>query len=243
MTSFLRGFSYVLAGFRRLTDPRLRMYVITPLLINLVLFSVAIVWIASRFDSWIDWLIAYLPSWLTWVEWLLWPLFGLAAILLMFYTFTMVANIIGAPLNGLLAEKVETACCGAPTPAGGVSLWAEVPRAIVHEFQKWGYILPRALPLLLLFVIPGVNVFAPLLWFAFGAWMLAMEYADYPMGNHGMRFRDQRELLRQRRLMVLGFGAGVFGMTVIPILNFLSMPTAVIGATLMWHEQLRPAAR
>lgn len=240
MSSFLKGFSYVVAGFRYLTDRRLRWFVVAPLLINAVLFTTAIIWIANQFDRWVGFLIAYLPGWLTWIEWLLWPLFGIAVVLLMFYTFTMVANIIGAPLNGLLAEKVETACCGAPAPDGGVSLWAEIPRAILHELQKWLYILPRALPLLVLFVVPVFSLFAPLLWFGFGAWMLAMEYADYPMGNHGLKFAEQRQVLRQRRLMALGFGAGVFGMTVIPILNFLSMPTAVIGATLLWHEQLKP---
>ncbi|MEZ5582290.1 MAG: hypothetical protein R3F37_05475 [Candidatus Competibacteraceae bacterium] len=46
------------------------------------------------------------------------------------------------------------------------------------------------MPLLVLFVIPGVNVIAPLLWLVFGAWMLALQYADYPMGNHGLRFRS-----------------------------------------------------
>ncbi|MBT8144029.1 MAG: sulfate transporter CysZ [Gammaproteobacteria bacterium] len=243
MTGFALGASYVLAGFRRLADPRLRLYVITPLLINLVLFTAAIIWIGNRFDGWIDSAVAWLPQWLQWVEWLLWPLFGLVMILVMFYTFTMVANIIGAPLNGLLAEKVETACCGDAPPGSGVSFLAEIPRAVGHEFRKWAYILPRALPLLLLFVVPAVNVLAPLLWFGFGAWMLAMEYADYPMGNHGLKFREQRVILRQHRMVALGFGAAVFAMTLVPLLNFLSMPTAVIGATLLWHEQLKPPAK
>ncbi len=241
MPSFLKGASYVLAGFGQLTHPRLRMFVIAPLAINLVLFAGAIAWTGMAFERWMDVLTGWLPAWLDWVEWLLWPLFGIAVVLIMFYTFTMIANIVGAPLNGLLAEKVEE-LHGGVVEDSGVSLWAEIPRAVAHELSKWGYIVPRALPVLLLFVIPGLNALAPFVWLGFGAWMLVIEYADYPMGNHGIAFRTQRDLLRQRRLMALGFGAGVLGMTLVPILNFLSMPTAVIGATLMWNDHFKPLA-
>ena len=242
MASFLKGFSYVFAGFGRLTDRRLRLFVAAPLAINFVLFAGAITWAAFAVERWLDVLVGWLPDWLDWVEFLLWPLFGIAVVLIMFYTFTMIANIVGAPLNGLLAEKVELLDSDDAIEGTGVSFWAEIPRAVAHEFSKWGYIIPRALPLLLLFVIPGLNFLAPFAWFGFGAWMLVMEYADYPMGNHGIAFRTQRDLLRQRRLMALGFGTGVLGMTLVPVLNFLSMPTAVIGATLMWKDQFKGLA-
>ena len=242
MSAFLDGASYVLRGFRRLTDPRLRWFVLAPLAINVVLFAGAIYWSFNRFEDLLGWLTSWLPTWLDWVQWLLWPLFALTVLLVMFYSFTMIANIVGAPLNGLLAEKVELVS-GAVMPADpGVKWWIEIPRAVAHEFHKWGYVIPRALPLLILFVVPGANVLAPFAWFLFGGWMLALEYADYPMGNHGLAFRRQRELLRERRLMALGFGCAVMTMTLIPILNFLSMPTAVIGATLMWSERLREPA-
>ncbi len=233
----LKGASYALAGLRRLGDRRLRAYVIGPLLLNLGVFTLAIWWAGNAFEGWMDWLVERLPGWLDWLEWLLWPVFALAVIILVFYTFTMIANIIGAPFNGLLAEKVERLeRPGAELPEGR-PLWREIPYAIAHEAWKWGYILPRALPLLLLFLLPGLNALAPVLWFGFGAWMIAMEYADYPMGNHGLAFRDQRRLLGERRAMVLGFGAAVTVMTLVPVLNFLSMPSAVIGATLMWSNE------
>jgi len=39
--------------------------------------------------------------------------------------------------------------------------------------------------------------------------MLALEYCDYPMGNHGIDFAAQRRLLGQQRLLNAGFGAAV----------------------------------
>ena len=65
---------------------------------------------------------------------------------------------------------------------------------------------------------------AGLLWLAFGAWMMALEYADCPLGNHGIVFSQSRRLIGQRRMVALGFGGTVMVFTTIPILNLLAMP-------------------
>ncbi|MES9975782.1 MAG: EI24 domain-containing protein, partial [Candidatus Thiodiazotropha sp.] len=84
-----------------------------------------------------------------------------------------------------------------------------------------------------------VNIVAPFLWMAFSAWFLAVEYGDYPMANHNLAFKQQHMRLKQARYSSLTFGAGLTLMMMVPILNFIAMPTAVAGATLFWHERLR----
>ena len=88
-------------------------------------------------------------------------------------------------------------------------------------------------------MIPGVNVIASVLWVIFGLWFLAVEYGDYPMGNHAIRPAQQRKLLRRKRLKSLAFGAGVAVMMLIPILQFTAMPAAVAGATRLWADDLK----
>ena len=100
------------------------------------------------------------------------------------------------------------------------------------------YFVAWALPLLVLSFVPPVNAAAPALWAGLVSWMLALEYADYPLGKRGLNFRQQRELLRRHWPLTLGFGGMTLALTLIPILNFLAMPAAVIGATLMWHREL-----
>ena len=100
------------------------------------------------------------------------------------------------------------------------------------------YFLTRAVPLLILFLVPGLNILVSVGWVLFGFWFLAIEYADYPMGNHGVRPREQRRQLRSRRLKSLLFGAGVTVMMLIPILQFAAMPAAVAGATRLWVDDL-----
>jgi CysZ protein len=95
-------------------------------------------------------------------------------------------------------------------------------------------------PLLVLFLIPLVQIGAPFLWVAFGAWMMAIEYLEYPMGNHGRTFPEVRSALHAHRGLALGFGAAVLFLTLIPVVNFIAMPVAVAGGTKLWVERLRP---
>ena len=43
------------------------------------------------------------------------------------------------------------------------------------------------------------------------------------------------------RGLSLGFGAAVTAAMMVPVLNFLVMPAAVAGATLLWLDHMRPA--
>ncbi len=216
-----------------LTRPGLRRYLLAPVAINIVVF-VIIGWIGfSQFDSLLN---TFLPesSWLSFLRWLLWPLFALSVLLITFYTFTAVANLIAAPFNSLLSAKVEELLTGNKPPESRRTLQQLILPTIQSELRKLGYFLLRAIPLLLLFVIPGINLLAPFLWLLFSAWFLAIEYADYPLGNHGLDFRSQHDRLKQTRLAALGFGGGVTLLMMIPILNFAAMPAAVVGATRLW---------
>ena len=230
------GAHYLLRGFFFMLQPGLRRYVFVPLLINIALFSALIFFGAQQFNRLVAWL---LPAWLDWLSWLLWPLFALTVSGIVFFTFIYVCNFIGAPFNGLLAERVEQRLRnrGRETAFDLAQTLCMLWPALISEFKKLAYFALRALPLLLLFLVPGVNIVASVLWLLFSAWMLALEYADYPMANHDILFSEQRTLLQKKRLMVWGFGASILLLLMIPVLNFLAMPTAVAGATVMWVEQ------
>ncbi len=235
----LHGALYLLRGFKLVLLPGVRRYVVMPLLINVAVFALLIAAGAAWFNNLVVSLLPVLPAWLDWLVWPLWILFILAALLILFFTFSLFANLIAAPFNGLLAEAIERRLRGEETVTEG-GLWQllrETPAILFSQLRKMGYTAVRALPILLLFIIPGLNLIAPLLWFAFGAWMLALEYLDYPMGNHGLLFPEQRRRAREQRLLVLGFGTAISGLTMIPVVNFLVMPVAVAGATALWVER------
>ncbi|HEY9199821.1 MAG TPA: sulfate transporter CysZ [Gammaproteobacteria bacterium] len=241
MNDFLKGFAYLLEGLRLIRLPGLRRFVVIPLLVNTLLFTGLMFAAVYGFERLLDYLLSFLPDWLHWLQYLLWPLFAVSVLLILVYSFTLIANLIAAPFNGVLAEAVEKHLGGQSLEQTGNwrALLADIVPSLLSELQKLGYFGLRALPLLLLFVIPGINLAAPVLWTVFSAWMLALEYADYPLGNHGLKFRDQRPRLRGRRLLTLGFGLGVLGLMLIPVVNFVAMPAAVAGVTALWVRELR----
>lgn len=230
------GGGYLLEGFRLLLRPGLRRYVIVPLLINILVFS-AIGWLGvTLFGDFLDWLLPE-SGWLSYLRWLLWPFFALALILVTFYTFTTIANLISAPFNSLLAERVEIMLTGnPPTQPTGPLLQTILP-AIRSELGKIGYYLLRAVPLLVLSLIPGVNIVASPLLLGFNAWFLCLEYTDFPMGNSGLEFKEQLARARTMRRTALGFGGTLTLLMMVPVLNFAAMPAAVAGATALWCNE------
>jgi CysZ protein len=98
--------------------------------------------------------------------------------------------------------------------------------------HRLGYLGLRALPILVMFPIPGINLVAAALWMVFGAWSMALEYLSYPLDNLGLKFAAQKEFLRGRRGEVLVFGGLVLAGLAVPVFNILVPPAAVAGAAL-----------
>ena len=250
--SFVQGLRYLIAGFGLIRQPGLRRFALMPLAINVAVFA-GLGWLVS------DALAAYLDSlsWLnatpdTWYGWLIDKLriliwiFAISAMLVfMGYTFTLLANLIAAPFNSLLAEKVERHLRGEPTSQASDSVWQVVktmPKVMGAELGKLLYLALWMIPILLLYLIPGLNLAAPLIAFLFSAWMLSLEYVDYPMGNHNYYFRQIRTTMRQHRQLGLGFGSAATVLTMIPLVNLIAMPVAVAGATQLWVQSLHPSS-
>lgn len=239
------GVGYFLSGLTLITQRGIRRYVAIPLLINFILFGALIAIGVNQFEALLTWLMPTLPDWLQWLDWLLWMFFALATLLIAFYTFTLVANFISAPFNGYLASAVERHLTGrepVDAPASGFNgMLAELRTTLGQEAGKLFYLATRSLPVLILFLIPGINIAAPLIWLLLSAWMLALEYMDFPMGNHGIRFAATRERLAQKRMLSLGFGGAAMVGTLIPLFNLIVIPVAVAGATAMWVKEFSGA--
>ena len=173
---------------------------------------------------------------------LIWPIFTLVIILSIFYAFAILANWIAAPFNGLLSEAVEKKIAG--KDYDGLDMTAaevvkDLPRLLGREWHKFKYWLPKALICLVLFVVTGVHLIAPIIWILFSAWMMCIQYVDYPQDNRKRPFEHTLELLRQNRSGPMGFGLVIVFFTMIPVVNILVMPVAVAGATIMWFEQYK----
>ena len=241
-TNPVSGASYLLQGIRLIARPGLRRFVIVPLLVNVLVFAAGIAAGVAWFEGFVAGLQSRVPGWLQWLDWILWPLFVLLLLAVVFYGFGLVANLIAAPFNSLLAEQTERLLTGRPL-SQDTSLWKllkDLVPTLIDELKKILYALALAIPFLFLLFVPVVG---PILWFLYTAWIFALQYSDYPLGNHGLKLKAMRRRLKERRLTSLGFGAAVAGMGMVPVLNFIVMPAAVAGATALWLRELKVTSR
>lgn len=241
----LSGIHYLLKGAQLLSHPKLRFFVMIPLLINVLIFASAFWFLFSAIMQWVDSYISELPDWLSWLSYLFWPFLIFSILVTFSFVFSTVANLIAAPFNGLLAEKTENLLTGkAINDDGFLDLVKDLPRIFKRELQKWLYFLPRLLACAVLFFIPAFGqTLAPIIWFVFAGWMMAIQYADFPFDNHKIPFTDMKKALAGRLGKNLTFGMLISFFTTLPVINFVIMPVAVCGATAFWvdiykHEML-----
>ena len=240
ISNFFQGVSFAFNGFSLIFQKGIRPFVAIPLLINIIVFSLGI-WLAkSQFDALMSQMLSWLPGWLSWLEYLLWPLFAIVIFIAVYYSFTLVANLIAAPFNSVLAERVEKKLNGETLPEfkGYKALLVSLAKSLSSETKKILYMLKWMPVLLLISVIPVVNFIAPFAWGLYGAWMLSLQYTDYAMANHELFFKDEISLLRKNRAVALGFGGMLTVMMMIPVVNFFVMPVGVAGGTRLWVNKL-----
>ncbi|MGI9210987.1 MAG: sulfate transporter CysZ [Methylococcaceae bacterium] len=233
MNSPVQAFKCLFQGFNLLMQPELRHFIIAPLIINLLLFGLALVTGVHYFAVFMNNII---PGWLEFLVWLIWPLFGLSFLLMVYFSFTLIANVIASPFYSILAEKAIQHIEGERGVVSQSKISQAVVTGITSSLKRLGYFLLRAIPLLILFIIPGVNLVAPFVWMAFSAWVVAQEYMAYPLEAKGYDFTRQRGVVKTMRLGLLTYGGLIMLGLAIPLLNILIPPAAVVGAVLLQKD-------
>jgi CysZ protein len=240
-SNFYRGFfTPFRAGRFVLNNPRLLKYVLIPFLINTVVFSVAVYFGLDFFN---DTVIYHIPHGDAWywllLYYLLWIIAVLATAVLVFFSFTVVGNLVASPFNDLLSERTEQLLTGEKTdePFSLRIFWRDTRRTLAVEIKKMSAFVAGMVLLLLLNLVPVVgNILYPLFAILLTLFFLVVEYLGYVLARKHYSFRDQSRYIFSRTLLMSGFGTGVLAILTIPFLQFFCIPVAVIGATQLWCE-------
>ncbi|NOQ17056.1 MAG: sulfate transporter CysZ [Methyloprofundus sp.] len=215
----------LLAGAKLVGHKELRKFVLIPVFINLILFSTLLYLVYTYVEGLIG---QFIPDWLLWLSWLIYPLTFISFCLAGFFTFTLIANLIAAPFYGNLSAKTQKIIAHET----GDIVEQKMLAVIGSELKRVVYLVSRAIPVLIISFIPGLNIIAPILWLLFGAWALSLEYFAYPLENEWALFKEQRDILSTVRIGALSFGGLVLVGLTLPIINILVPPIAVISATI-----------
>ncbi|MFT6388802.1 MAG: CysZ protein [Cellvibrionaceae bacterium] len=241
------GFGYFVQGMSLLAQSGMKRYVLIPILANIIVFFILTGWLIQYFSSITDWfngLLSFGP-WLaylaTFIATLLSGVIFFTLLLVYGYSFNLITNIIAAPFYGLLAARIEAHLTGATLPSESFSKMAA--RTLRRETTKLWYFITRgiavAIGLFILAFIPFVNLLVPFLALLWGAWVMTLQYADYPADNNKQSFIELRKKLKQRSYSTTGLGSTIMLGSMIPIINIFVMPIAVAGGTLYWSNELR----
>ena len=249
MSQVADAISYLKRSVTLAKSRELRLYVVIPLIFNIVVFG-GLYWASG---SWIaGWIASATADWaltgsLSFLNEALHFLIDAAIILVWILLLALFASVfsigvqlIAAPFMGFLAEKVDIRATGRPMPEESIP--AMTVRVFKRELRKTWYWLWRAVLILfvvlVIYFIPVVNVLASTVWFLWSGWLLGMQYIDFAADNRQVPFTVMLERLKTKRWMVLTFGSVVLGLTMLPLVNLVIMPVAVIAGTLIWVNEL-----
>lgn len=239
MKRLARGFGYVFRGLSYLFGHHdLWSLALLPVLLDVLLFAGG----AGAF-------IYYFPQLLHAIVnepqiWYQWILYALAALLLVaafalvvIFGFTAIGCVIAAPFLEALSEKVEIHE-GWRALSGGVrQALSDIVGSLRTALLVIVLFLASQATLLLLLFVPVLGqiayaVLAP----PVGGFFLAVQFFDPPLGRRRLAAGARLAVLWRHKLETTGFGLAIFLSTLAPLLNFMLLPAAAIGATLLLRQ-------
>ena len=227
------GAGALIDGFRLLSHPALRAWVIWPILINLAVFA-GLAWLLTGWlTGSIQGVMDGLPEWLNFLRWIMWVLAVLMMALVFGVSFTTLTLLIGAPFYVVLTHRAMMLVSVEPFPSENTSFIAilqETISAVLRELSKIRQFIPWVLLALIISVIPVINLLAPIVWLLVNSWIFAFQFVDYPIDARQRPITETREWLAEHRAAAFGVGAGVALCASVPFLNVVAFPAAIIGA-------------
>lgn len=216
-------------------------YFILPFILNIILLS-------SIFYFSYSSAVPVLKNLLTGDAWYLRMLSMMVApviiVLLAFGTviiYSAAGGIAAAPFLDLLSENVERRA-GIPESGDGFSmlnLLKDIYRALMNTIKLLLIIIFINLLLLILFIIPGGSFIYAFTSFFTSIFFYGFQFYDYPLERIKLSFSGKLKICWRWRRSVAGTGAAFFLLSFIPVIGFLGLNLATVGATLTYAERMR----
>lgn len=228
-----RGLAFMVAR------PALWRYAIVPMVLNLLITGLVLAGLIYAAMSLADWAGGLLGSGWWWrpVEWLLTAGLIVAAIGGAVAAWLALSGVLCGYFYSRLARQVEITLGADPAELREVSLAHEILDTLG---DVTALVLGNGLILLLNFV-PLIGSLAAIVASAlFTSYVLGYDYLAYPLCLRAMRRRERVRYAREHLGHVLGLGAMVLPVTLVPIASSVVLAAAATGAVLL-HRDVRLA--
>ncbi len=244
LTMFVRGFGacFAAAGFVRNTKG-LKRYFIIPFIINaLLLGAIALLSFAVIYPF----LMNLIPQGDVWylsaLRWIATPILLVLLAFACVILYSITGSIAAAPFNDPLSARVENALTGArfDDRFSIKELFSDMARIASGMCKLLLIILIFNLVILFLNLIPGVGaVIYSALSFASALFFVGFGFFDFPLERRRLVFGEKLKLVWRHRAMAIGLGLGFSLITIVPLVGFLGLNLAAVGATRLFVEHMR----
>ncbi|MGH3392730.1 MAG: EI24 domain-containing protein [Actinomadura sp.] len=244
---FFAGVGYLGRGLGWMArHPGQWLFGLIPAVITLILVGVALFFLGTYADDLGEWVTPFADGWspglrnaVRLVAAL--AIFGTGAFLAL-VLFTALTLLIGGPFYESIAVRVEQSQGWAP-PEPDAPLLVQLARGVKDSAIIGVLALVFGVLFFVLGFIPllGQTV-VPVVAACMTGFFLSGELTAIALERRGLRRKARFALLRQRWLLVVGFGAATVVVFLIPFGAVVAMPGAVAGGTLLARERLAPGA-
>jgi len=152
-------------------------------------------------------------------------------------SYLLLGGILSSWFNERLARQVEILL---GVPAAELNE-APLKEQMLDALRGFLTIAVTTLGCFLLGCVPLVGIVAGVISFYIDFFVFGYEYFEIPLSLRGVRRKEKRAMARQHRPRVLGLGAAVFLMNMVPIVGSVFLTTAAVGAVLL-HRRIREFA-
>jgi CysZ protein len=223
---FFAGAAYLFRGIGTLVaGGGLRRWAVLPLLVNALLFTLVgavSVWAAAHYAS------SLVEEGNAWLGALAGVLAFLLVLVIFFFTFGLLAPLVAAPFNELLSQATERRETGASGEIRDRSFAADMLRAAWSATKLFLLEMAVVCPALLLLLIPLVG---KVLFALPTSFFLALNYVDYPLDRRKLGLLQKLAFCWRHFAETMGFGLATCLIMLVPFVNVLMIPVAVVGAT------------
>ena len=159
------------------------------------------------------------------VTWLAWALAGLLSIISGVASFTVLATAAVAPWLDTLATRTEQ-LQGKASEENSASWVSQSMTALANSVRPLLGLMVYGIAALLFFWFPPL---ATLIWLYGSILFLNYELFDTQASRKGMKFRSRKAHMVEHKWFWLGFGGSAMAIMMIPVVNLLVVPAAVVA--------------
>ncbi len=229
---FLGGLGF---GFKSIAflfkNPKLWSAALVPAAINITLFLITTTLLFYYHGSILEEVWARPDIWYFIILWWIVRILIIPLFVIVSYFFTLIiGTIIAAPFLTTLSEKTESIFIGHEVK--GPTDMASNVRGVMTALVYVCVYIVCMIPIFSLNILPFIgSVLSTVLGGIVSSFFIGLEYTDYVFDRRGYRLKKKFGSVWNEKPLCGGFGLGTSFLLWIPLVNFLTMPIAVIGGT------------